>query len=95
MALDDEKMLTLLAPEYRAYIERSRAEAYHPSLSELPVTDARKFMRDMQQADVSRYPVTVERHSLDCFSVLILKPASAMRLLTAQLRAALYKENEE
>jgi hypothetical protein len=50
MALDDEKMLALLAPEYRAYVERLRADAYHPSLSELSVTDARKLMRDMQQA---------------------------------------------
>ncbi len=75
MAFDDEKMLALLAPEYRAYIERLRATG-GPPVSELSVPDARKLMRDMQQVDVSSYPVTTERHALDGFSMLILKPAA-------------------
>lgn len=74
MALDDAVMLALLAPEYRAYLQRDGAEAA-PSLDQLSVPDARKLMRDMQQGDVSSYSVTAERHMLDGCSVLILKPA--------------------
>lgn len=75
MTLVDEKMLELLAPEYRGYIERLSAEG-GPPLSELSVADARKLMRDMQQADVFSYHVTTERHLVDGFSVLVLKPVS-------------------
>lgn len=74
MAFDDETMLALLAPEYRAYTDRLRATG-GPPLSELSVSEARKLMRDMQQADVSSYPVTKERHVLHGFSLLVLKPA--------------------
>jgi len=57
MALDNETMLALLGLQYRAYMERARADPA-PSLDQLSVSDARKLMRGMQQADVSAYPVT-------------------------------------
>lgn len=82
MTLDDAKMLALLAPEYRAYTERARAEG-GPALSELSVSDAMKLMREMQRADTSSYAVTTERHKIDDFSVLVLKPAFADDLLPA------------
>lgn len=63
----------LLAPAYHAYVERLSASGSLP-INELSVTDARRFMRDTQQADVSGYPVTTERHAVDDLSVLVLKP---------------------
>ena len=80
MTLEYDRMLALLAPEYLAYTERARLEG-GPALSELSVAEARKLMRDMQQSDLSAYPVKAERHMLDGFSVLVLKPASADDLL--------------
>lgn len=74
MPLDDKLMMGLLAPESRAYMERARA-AGGPSISEMTVQQARKLMRDMQQADVSAYAVTTEQHEVDDFSVLVIKPA--------------------
>lgn len=61
-----------LAPEYRAFMERQDAAA-GPPINELSVAEARQFMRDSQQADISRYPVVAERHPVDDFSVLVLR----------------------
>ena len=80
MAIDDQEMLALLAPEYRAYVQRLRAEP-GPSLDQLTVADARALMRQMQYADVSSYEVSTERHILDGFEVLILRPSCLEGLL--------------
>lgn len=77
MPLEDRKMLDLLAPEFRACVERDRA-AGGLSISEMTVEQARQLMRDMQQADVSSYPVSTERHAVDDFSVLVMKPTKAV-----------------
>jgi acetyl esterase len=82
MTLEYDGVLALLAPEYRAYTERARLEG-GPTLSELSIAEARRLMRDMQQTDLSGYPVRAERHMLDGFSVLVVKPASADELLPA------------
>lgn len=82
MTLEYNRMLALLAPEYRAYTERAGLEG-GPTLSELSVAEARGLMRDMQRADLSGYSVRTERHILNGFSVLVLKPASANELLPA------------
>ncbi|MGB6132287.1 MAG: alpha/beta hydrolase [Acidobacteriaceae bacterium] len=76
MPLDDAAMLSMLAPEYRAYIERLRAEA-SPALDQLSPVEAREFMRSGQTADVSAYPVTSERHVANGVPVLIFRPAGA------------------
>jgi len=80
MAIDDQAMLALLAPEYRAYVQQLRAEP-GPSLDQMTVADARAFMRQMQHADVSSYAVSTERHILDEFEVLILRPSCLEGLL--------------
>lgn len=84
MPLDDKQMLDLLAPEFRACVERDRA-AGGPSISEMTVEQARKLMRDMQQADVSTFAVTTEQHEVDDFSVLVLKPTRASEPLPVVL----------
>jgi acetyl esterase len=73
MALDDNAMLAMLAPEYRAYVEWLRMQTW-PTLSELGPEGARALMREMQQGDVSGYAVTVEQHAVDDFTVQIVKP---------------------
>lgn len=73
MPLNDDQMLSLLAPEFRACVERDRAAA-GPSISELTVEQARRLMRDLQHADVSSYAVSADRHAVEDFSVLVLKP---------------------
>lgn len=69
-------MHELLAPAYRAYMERQIA-AGGPTLASLTVDEARQLMRDMQTADVSTYAVTVERHEVGDFAVEVLRPAGA------------------
>jgi acetyl esterase len=83
MALADEEMLALLAPEYRAYIEWLRAQGW-PPLDQYSAPDARARMRKMQ---IGRLPAAVaaERHALDGFSVLILRPVDAEGPLPAVL----------
>lgn len=73
MALDDSTMLGMLAPEYRAYIERLRAEG-GPALDQLSVSEARKLMRDMQTAGLPPGAVTTSLHSVDDFSVRVVRP---------------------
>jgi acetyl esterase len=80
MTLTDEEMLALLAPEYRAYIEWLRAQGW-PPLDQHSVPDARARMRLMQKGSSLPSTVTEERHALDGFSVLILRPAQAEELL--------------
>lgn len=80
MTLNDEEMLAMLTPEYRAYMERLRAQDW-PPLHAQSVSDARARMRQMQQGDVSRYTVSVERHAVDGFSVQIIKPAAVQEPL--------------
>ena len=80
MALDDNAMLAMLAPEYRAYVEWLRARDW-PPLDKLTPNDARALMREMQKGDVSRYEVTVERHVVDDFTVQVVRPAKADGLL--------------
>ena len=67
-------MHALLAPAYRAYMERQVA-AGGPTLASLTVDEARQLMRDMQTADVSGYAVTAERHEVGAFAVEVLRPA--------------------
>lgn len=84
MAMDDAQMLALLAPEFRAYVERSRMDG-GPSISELSVEEARQFMRDIQQADVSHFPVSATRYALEDFSVVLLKPMAAEKPMPVAL----------
>lgn len=74
MPLDDDIMLARLAPEYRAYIERLRAQGGR-ALDQLSVTEARQLMRDAQPAGLPPGAITVTRHILDSFSVRIVRPA--------------------
>ena len=74
MPLDKQSMLTLLAPEYRAYIERLRAEGGRP-LDQLSVAEARTLMREMQTAGLPPGTVTTETHRVDDFTVQIVRPA--------------------
>jgi acetyl esterase len=74
MALDENEMLAMLAPEYRTYVEWLRAQGW-PPLDQHSVPGARARMRSMQQGGVSSYAVTVERHEIDEFSVQIVKPS--------------------
>jgi acetyl esterase/lipase len=74
MTTDDQSVLARLNPEYRAYIERSRVAGGEP-LTSMSVEDARTLMRDMQNADVSGCPVTIERHAVGDFSVEIIRPS--------------------
>lgn len=74
MPLDDGAMLALLAPEYRAYIERERAKGGR-SLDRLAVAEARQLMRDMQAGGVPHDAVRVSRYAVDDFSVRIVRPA--------------------
>ncbi len=73
MPLEDQEMLDLLAPEYRAYVEGLRAQGW-PPLDQLSAPDARTRMRQMQNGDVSAFAVSVERHAVDGFSAQIVKP---------------------
>jgi acetyl esterase len=73
MPLDDNKMLALLAPEYRGYIERERAKGGR-ALEQLTVAEARQLMRDMQTAGAPRGAVTVVRYTVDSFSVRVVRP---------------------
>lgn len=75
MALDDKEMLDLLTPEYRAHVKWLRAQGW-PPLDRHTVPDARARMRQMQNGDVTGYRVSVERHTIDEFSVQIVKPSS-------------------
>lgn len=74
MPLDDSKMLALLAPEYRAYVERERAKGGR-ALDQLTVAEARQLMRDMQTAGLPLGAVRVSPHAVDNFSVRIVRPA--------------------
>jgi acetyl esterase len=69
-------MCTLLAPEYRAYMQRQLA-AGGPPLASLTVEEARNLMREMQAADLSTYAVTSERHKVGDFAVDVIRPADA------------------
>lgn len=69
-------MHQLLAPAYRAYMERQLA-AGGPSLASLTVEEARALMRDGQTADVSGYAVTSKRYEMGEFAVDVLRPADA------------------
>lgn len=80
MPLDDRTMLALLAPEYRAYIESSRA-AGGPSLGQLSVAEARQYMRDMQTAGLPPGAVNTSQHRVDNFTVRIVRPPGAEGLL--------------
>jgi acetyl esterase/lipase len=80
MAANDEEMLALLAPEYRAYIEWLRAQSW-PPLDQHSVPEARARMRLMQKGSSLPGAVTEERHALDGFSVLILRPVHAQEEL--------------
>ncbi|MGA7340127.1 MAG: alpha/beta hydrolase fold domain-containing protein [Terracidiphilus sp.] len=82
MALADEEMLALLAPEYRAYIERLRAKGW-PPLDRHTVPEARARMREMQNGSLPPGAVATERHTVDGFSVLILRPVHAEGILPA------------
>lgn len=75
MPLDDVSLLSLLAPEYRAYVERQRAQG-DPALDQLTVGEARQRMRDMQQGEMPQ-GVTCSDHPVDDFSVRILRPAGS------------------
>ena len=74
MPADDAAMLAMLAPEYCAYIQRLRAEG-GPALADMSPDEAREYMRSVQSADVSAYPVAVERHVANGVPVLILRPS--------------------
>jgi acetyl esterase len=74
MALEDNAMLGMLAPEYRAYIERLRAGG-GPGLDQLSVAEARRLMREMQSAGLPKGVVTTSLHRVDNFSVRIVRPA--------------------
>ncbi len=74
MALDDQEMLALLAPEYRRYMEWLRSLG-RPPLDQLSVEEARDFMRQLQGAGLAGHAVTTERHTVDEFSVVIVRPA--------------------
>lgn len=76
MPLDDAAMLAMLAPDYRAYVERLRAEAA-PALDQLSPDEAREFMRSGQNADISAFPVTSERHVANGVPIFILRPDGA------------------
>lgn len=76
MALDDAALLAMLAPDYRAYIERLRT-AGDPALADLSPDEARDYMRSGQNADVSAFPVTSENHVANGVPVFILRPAGA------------------
>ncbi len=69
-------MTNLLAPNYRAYMERQLA-AGGPPLASLTVEEARQLMREMQTADTSGYAVRQERHTLGDLAVEVLRPAGA------------------
>jgi acetyl esterase len=73
MALNHDEMLTLLTPEYRAYIERMRAEGA-PSLDQLSVADARARMRKMQNGGAPLSSVARQRYTVDEFTVQIRRP---------------------
>lgn len=75
MPLDDSTMLSMLAPEYRAYIEKLRAEN-GPALDQLTVADARKLMREMQPAGLPQGAVAATLHRVDDFGVRIVKPVN-------------------
>lgn len=77
-------MHPLLGPEYRAYMERQVA-AGGRSLASMTVEEARQLMRDMQAGDVSAYPVTAERHTVNDFAVEVLRPAGVAGLLPVVL----------
>ncbi len=79
---DDATMLALLAPEYRAYVERLRAVP-GLSLDQLSVPEARELMRQMQPAGLPHGTVAVERHSVDKFSVVVLRPVHLNGILPA------------
>jgi acetyl esterase len=74
MPLDDGTMLALLAPEYRAYVERERAKGGR-ALDQLTVAEARQLMREMQTGGLPQRDVRVSPHSVDDFSVRIVRPA--------------------
>lgn len=74
MALDDSVMLAMLAPAYREYIKKLRAEG-GPALDQLTVAEARKLMRDMQSTGLPPGAVITSRHEVDNFSVRIVRPA--------------------
>ena len=80
MAMHDEELLALLAPESRAYIEWLRAQGW-PPLDQHSVPQARARMRFMQEGGSLPGTVTSERHALDGFSVAILRPAQAKKPL--------------
>lgn len=80
MALDDKEMLALLAPEYRAYVGWLRTLRW-PSLDQLTPQDARLLMRELQSGGAPHHAVTVEQHTVDDFSVQIVRPTKASRPL--------------
>ncbi len=82
MPLDDQEMLAMLLPEYRAYVEWMRAQGWQP-LDRLAVADARARMRQSHASDVSAYVVSVEQHAIDDFSVYVVKPLHAKEPLPA------------
>ncbi len=82
MPLDDNDMLARLLPEYRAYVQSLRAQGWQP-LDQLSAADARVRMRQMQQGDVSGYAVAVERHTIDDFTVQVVKPSGVKEPLPA------------
>jgi acetyl esterase len=83
MALADGEMQALLTPECRAYIEWLRAQGW-PPLDQYSVPDARSRMRKMQTGSLPA-AVAAERHTLNGFSVLILRPVHAEGPLPAIL----------
>ncbi|HTX42530.1 MAG TPA: alpha/beta hydrolase [Acidobacteriaceae bacterium] len=76
MPLDDAALLAMLAPDYRACIERMRT-AGDPALASLSPDEARDYMRSGQTADISAFPVTSERHFANGVPIFILRPAGA------------------
>lgn len=75
MTLDDGTMIGMLGPDYRAYIEKARAEG-GPALDQLSLAEARKLMRYMQTAGLPTGAVTASLHSIDDFTVRIVRPAN-------------------
>lgn len=73
MPLDDRTLLGMLAPEYRAYVERLRAQGGR-ALDQMSVGEARQLMRDMQPAGLPPNAVTTQTHTVDNFTVRILRP---------------------
>ncbi len=76
MPLDDAVLLAMLAPDYRAAIERQRT-AGDPALAGLSPAEARDYMRSGQTADISAFPVIAERHAANGVPAFILRPSGA------------------